>query len=289
MAFTALRRFGVRLELTAPEALIPLIAQRVPEEADELRAAPRPGHDPPEPRAYTVTEVAAGRFDVAIAGRLAATSLEQDAAVHAVQSDAKFWIAATAIDVTFVHAGVVGLGDGAILVPGASRAGKTSLVMALLERGASYFSDDFAIIDDDGRVWPFPLPLNVRSGASRSSVPAPSMSAHVADAAAPVAGVLTTTYRADSIFRPIATSRGMAALRLAQNAPAIQLQPARTLVRIRAAVAGTRAFEGDRGDAGTVANWLLETYRSRIHLPTSSKQFTHETPRAPERPGTPIR
>ncbi len=63
----------------------------------------------------------------------------------------------------FVHAGVVALqGRGMILV-GESGAGKTSTVAALLRRGATYLSDEVALLDPATEaVIPFALPMAVK-------------------------------------------------------------------------------------------------------------------------------
>ena len=49
----------------------------------------------------------------------------------------------------FVHAGVVGWRGLAIVLPGRSRTGKSTLVAELVLRGAVYYSDEFAVLDDD--------------------------------------------------------------------------------------------------------------------------------------------
>jgi hypothetical protein len=64
-----------------------------------------------------------------------------------------------------VHAGAVVLGERALLMPGATHAGKSSLVAELLRRGATYFSDEYALIDSEGRVHPYPRPLLLRNGS----------------------------------------------------------------------------------------------------------------------------
>ena len=65
-------------------------------------------------------------------------------------------------DHLFVHAGVVGWQGKAIVMPGRSHVGKTTLVSALIRAGATYYSDDMAIFDPQGRVHPYPVPLSVR-------------------------------------------------------------------------------------------------------------------------------
>jgi hypothetical protein len=60
-------------------------------------------------------------------------------------------------DFLFLHAGVVARGGEAILLPGAMEVGKSSLVVALLELGFGYLSDELGAIDPiTGRLHAFP-------------------------------------------------------------------------------------------------------------------------------------
>ena len=52
----------------------------------------------------------------------------------------------------FVHAGVCVRNGAAVIVPGRSRAGKSTLIKALADAGATYYSDEFAPILPDGSV-----------------------------------------------------------------------------------------------------------------------------------------
>lgn len=65
-----------------------------------------------------------------------------------------------------LHAGVVANDAGALLLVGGPGVGKTSLTIALVERGWTYFSDDLAPIDRGPRVLPFPKPLSIKDVAS---------------------------------------------------------------------------------------------------------------------------
>ena len=64
-----------------------------------------------------------------------------------------------------VHAGAVQLGERVLLLPGVTHSGKSSLVAELLRRGAIYFSDEYALIDSEGHVYPYPRPLLLRNGS----------------------------------------------------------------------------------------------------------------------------
>src|SRR6186997_3026660 len=87
----------------------------------------------------------------------------------ALAAHAEPFVAERAPDHLFVHAGVVGWEGRAIVMPGASFAGKTTLVQAWLEAGATYYSDEFAVLDRDGRVHPFARPLAIRDGSTAST------------------------------------------------------------------------------------------------------------------------
>ncbi|MEQ1764063.1 MAG: hypothetical protein ABL984_13080 [Pyrinomonadaceae bacterium] len=80
-----------------------------------------------------------------------------------VGSLAKSWV--------FIHAGVVEWKGRAIILPGQSRQGKTTLVSELISCGAGYMSDEYAILDADGKVHPFERDLGVRPSAVEPPVP----------------------------------------------------------------------------------------------------------------------
>jgi len=74
----------------------------------------------------------------------------------------------------FVHAGAVEVAGRACLLVGDSGAGKTSTVAALLAQGATYLSDEVALIDPDtGHVIPFHLPMTIKPWTARAAGPLP--------------------------------------------------------------------------------------------------------------------
>jgi hypothetical protein len=68
-------------------------------------------------------------------------------------------LAALLPDFLSLHAGCVELGGQACLFAAASGAGKSSLTTAAVLDGANYLSDEFALLGSDGRISPFPRPL----------------------------------------------------------------------------------------------------------------------------------
>jgi hypothetical protein len=78
-----------------------------------------------------------------------------DVAVGLLDSQIRIHVGAHASDWTFVPAGVVALGRRALVIPGESFSGKSTLVRALVERGTAYYSDEYAV--HRGRARP-PVP-----------------------------------------------------------------------------------------------------------------------------------
>jgi hypothetical protein len=68
-------------------------------------------------------------------------------------------LAAMAPGILSLHAGSVAVATRACLLPADSGSGKSSLVTAAMLDGADYLSDEFALLSHDGRVLPFPRPL----------------------------------------------------------------------------------------------------------------------------------
>lgn len=125
-----------------------------------------------------------------------ARSLDLEVVRRAYDRDLSMFIGARATRRVFVHAGVVGLGDGAILVPGKSLSGKTSLVRALVDQGGVYYSDEFAVLDSRGRVSPWAEPLSIRRNGPampRSSHSAESLGMRTGARSLPVRLVVLTS------------------------------------------------------------------------------------------------
>lgn len=65
-----------------------------------------------------------------------------------------------------VHAGVVSFGDGCVLLPASAGSGKTTLTAALVRAGATYFSDEIALLEEGTlAVRPVPLALTIKEGS----------------------------------------------------------------------------------------------------------------------------
>lgn len=159
-------------------------------------------------------------------------------------------IAERAPEHLFVHAGVVGWEGRAIVMPGASFAGKTTLVRAWLEAGATYYSDEFAVLDRAGCVHPFARPLAVRDGIGATrQVPAATLGAETGSAPLPVGLILVTSYRAGAHWRPRSLTAGPTLLALMRNTVAARGNPEHSMPILKQAVSGSLGVAGVRGEA----------------------------------------
>src|SRR5216683_1761282 len=197
-----------------------------------------------------------------------ARTLHPEDLYDALESDMDFYLAQAARQKLFVHAGVVAWKGRAIVIPGRSQSGKTTLVRAFLQAGASYYSDEYAVFDRRGRVYPFPRPLSIRgdSGQIRSRLSAESLGCQTGTDPLPVGLVTLTRYKAGSRWKPKALSAGRGTLGLLANTLAARNQPDRALATLGRVARQAPVLTGTRGEADeTVASIfrLLESSNSR--------------------------
>jgi hypothetical protein len=158
-----------------------------------------------------------------------------------------------------VHAGAVVLGDYALLIPGASHAGKSSLVAELLRRGAVCLSDEYALIDPDGWVHPYPRPLLLRNGGREQTAVLPfELNALVASSPAKVGWILSLQYGAEDSWKIKEVPQSLGLLSLLQNTPHALGDSPHIVGSFRRAVAGARCFEGRRGECSDAVGQILK-------------------------------
>jgi|SRR5262245_39223402 len=191
-------------------------------------------------------------------GEALCSTTDLDALVDAFENHAKIELALRAPHHVFVHAGVVGWRGGAIVIPGRSHSGKTTLVEALVRRGAAYYSDEFAVLDESGCVHPYAIPLAVRGPQGRTATSVDAIGGCAGTAPIPIAQIVLTEYRKGSRWRPRAVSAGHGMLALMDNTVAARERPPdRTMPVLRQAVEGAKIMRSRRGDADAVADALL--------------------------------
>lgn len=200
------------------------------------------------------------RFHLAWAdlGRLIRTT-DFDQVVEAIKHDMPLVIGARARGWVFVHAGVVGWGGQGLVLPGQSFSGKSTLVEALVRAGASYYSDEFAILDEQGYVHPYPRPLALRQGGEFKGRPVPiaELGGVVGETPLPVAAVVFARYQEGATLRLRSLSPGQGVLGLMENAVAARTRTEAVLPVLVRVSRGACFLAGVRGEAKGAVERLL--------------------------------
>lgn len=164
----------------------------------------------------------------------------------------------------YVHAGVVGWKGGALVIPGRSYTGKSTLVHALVEAGATYFSDEYAIIDLQGMVHPYPRRLSLRGEAGEVTRLNPIAAGwQVGHNPLPLGAVISSHFEAKAIWQPKAITRGEAVLRMLSNTVSAQLAPEICLNALSRAMQVGESVESPRGPAQQAAQQILSYFGGR--------------------------
>ena len=171
--------------------------------------------------------------------------------LHELERYIDMMLAFTVRDRVFLHAGVAGVGGRAILLPGVSGAGKSTLVRALVARGATYYSDDCAIVDDEGLVHAYP---RGRGAPSPRDEPPPI----------PVDSIVFTHHSSahdPHDAAPRVLEGGAVVLALLRHATSARSRPAQALAVLARVARGARAYEAPRGEAAPFAARILRSMR----------------------------
>jgi len=195
-------------------------------------------------------------------GRLVARGLSHARALDVFESELQLAVARLARPEVFVHAGVVAVDGQAILVPGRSGTGKTTLVRALIDAGATYYSDEYAVLDGAGWVHPYARRPSVRVRAgNKERHPVPRLRGR---GPVPVTLVIETRYRPEGRWDPTPLSAGECVLALLANTVPARDRPAEVLTALARVTEGARAFRSERGSASRTARALVALARGQL-------------------------
>lgn len=169
------------------------------------------------------------------------------------------YVANNAPDRVFVHAGVVGWQGRALVLPGISFAGKSTLVAALVRAGATYYSDEYAVLDEQGRVHPYARDLRMRRAGSKeqAAMAVEHLGGRAGAAPLVVSHVVFAEYTASGRWNPKPVSAGIAVLEMLQHAIPVQRTPARVMATLAKMIETATVLRSERGEAHETACTLL--------------------------------
>jgi hypothetical protein len=251
-------RIGVRVN--RPEVLERL--------ADHLPPGWRPSSSKTVERLYSLIvgsdgkETKARRFNL-LYGDIdkVARDMDLDKVLDTFETDLQLYVAENARRRTFIHAGVVGWKNKAVLIPGRSFSGKTTLVAELVRAGATYYSDEYAVLDERGRVHPYSIPLSIRSKGEIKGVKHPVETLGGVQGVKPlqVGLVVVSHYKRGARWRPRQLSRGEGALALLANTVSARAQPEAALSTLQHVVKEAPVIKSVRGEAGELVEAIFRT------------------------------
>src|SRR5215210_1128703 len=237
----AFESFGVRVRVTADAR----------EVRDRIPALLPPDAQPCSPSAAEVSLAVLSRggtaYDFLIDGSPVTKGIDLDFALTLLEAQLRIHVGLRAPNRIFVHAGVVAHGGRAIVLPGLSLAGKTTLVVALIGAGATYYSDEFAVLDEHGLVHPYAKSLSIREREQ-------AQSDHDVESFGGIAGaeplrigaVVFTKYRAGAEWEPTRLSPARGALALLEHTLPVRERSEESMRAIRRAIDGAVLLEGYR-------------------------------------------
>lgn len=249
----SLEAFGVAMRVCASTA--ELLAEIIP----YLPPGWRERDDDGEAHRMGIVAQADGKFTVFEGERTVNADGNLTLSLTVLDTHMRMRVAINAPGLIFVHAGVVAHGDRAILLPGYSFAGKTTLVAALVRAGAVYYSDEFAVLNGEGLVHPYPKRLSLRRPDDTYQIEheVGQLGGKAGDHPVPLALAVFTNYVEGANWNPRPMATGRAVLRMVENAVPARLRPEATLRAITRALHGATALEGERGEAEDVVDALL--------------------------------
>ena len=139
------------------------------------------------------------------------------------------------------------------------------MVAELVRAGATYYSDEYAVIDANGRVHPYFKPIELRPEGTnkQTKFDVSELGGRAGKKSLPVALVLITHYRPGATWRPKKLTAGKGVLEMLYNTVSARRAPERALGALRHVAAHAHVLKGVRGDAADVLPAILRSFEQR--------------------------
>jgi len=167
----------------------------------------------------------------------------------------------------FIHAGVVGWKGKAIMLPAGSFQGKTTLVRELTKLGAKYYSDEYAVLDENGFVHPFPKTLSIRGLIGeylQVEFPVETFGGVIGVEPLPVGMILLTEFESGAKWHPQTLSEGLGVLEMLSHTIPIRYNPKFSLKVLNKTVNRAIIVKTKRGEAKDFALKLLSFFENKV-------------------------
>lgn len=178
-------------------------------------------------------------------------------------------VAEHAVGRVFIHAGVVGWRGKAIVIPASSFRGKTTLVAELVKNGALYYSDEYAVLDENGLNHPFSRDLSIRhegiKGIGEFDVSAKSLGGSEGWEPIPVGLVLITHYEPDAAWQPEMLTQGQGMFEIIPHTIPLQKNVEFSLGVLKNSLSNAIIAKSPRGDSEQFAKIILSFFENQVN------------------------
>lgn len=216
-------------------------------------------YNPPNVEIVLHRDSQTDRFRIEVDGSLIAASEALPYTFTLVQQAADDATIRYLRDKAVIHAGTVVYNDKAIVVSGNSGSGKSRLVQEFLRHGAEYSSDEYAILDRQGYVHPYPRTLMIRTDGDQQYPVLPSeLHAEVREQPAPAALFLFLRFEPNAPgldIQPLDRSEFL--IRLLQSTPQVMADRPDVLAPLMATASLAKSYAGVRGEVSRAAAEIL--------------------------------
>lgn len=162
----------------------------------------------------------------------------------------------------FVHAGVVVVDQQALVFPGESHAGKSTLIAALVKEGATYFSDEYAVVDSSGMILPFARRIALRNSLffpeGKTDLTTYSTTGNLHCSGHIVRAIYFTRYAPNSHWVINHLDRTSALIELCKNTAGFTKRPDMSFAHLGCMLDGATAYAGTRGEAAEAVHEILK-------------------------------
>jgi hypothetical protein len=140
------------------------------------------------------------------------------------------------------------------------------LIASLVQAGATYYSDEYALFDEEGLVHPYSRPLRIRTagGGSRMQCQPELFGGSRGTEPLPLGLIVVTRYRIGAAWQPRKLSPGRSVLALIDNTVSIRRRPDSCLTTLCRNVASVMAIESLRGEADEAARLILKAVEEQV-------------------------
>lgn len=185
--------------------------------------------------------------------------------IEYLSSQIRITVAEFAESKVFIHAGAVGWKDSAIIIPGTSFSGKTTLVSELIKAGAVYYSDEYAVLDEEGYLHPYPKMLSMRGiidDFQQLDTAPEDFGARIGSQPIPVKMVLITQYKKNGRWKPQIIKTGEGLMEILKHTIPIRLNPEFVLKVLKKTASCAVITKSKRGEAKIAAPSVLEYFET---------------------------